>query len=162
MLYPFQQKTALCNNFCVVFLSVIVAWDNFIPQWSLKSYAVTSVWCSEIWTFLRYGTSEVPISCSLFLTSIVTSFVTFIDSILLLKNSYKKNSSSSSLCGWDATIALMYRTSPTPSTNDGEHFGKIIVGYQVYSELRLICGHSHSYLSEDVCVCVCMCMCVIK
>ena len=61
-------RMALGKNFCVLFLSVLLAWAKLMPHHSLKSNVVTSVWRSELWKVLRSGTSEFPISSSSFPT----------------------------------------------------------------------------------------------
>ena len=55
-------RTALRRNFWVVFFSVLVAVGTLIPQCSLRSWVVTSVWRSELWNACVKGTSYFSMS----------------------------------------------------------------------------------------------------
>ena len=89
-------RTALHKNFCIVFLSILVACSKHMFHHSFKSYVVISVWHYDIWKVLISGTSNVPIYISSLLTSTVVSFVSFIEAIFLLILFSSKSQYSSS------------------------------------------------------------------
>ena len=115
--------TALHKKFCIVILSVLIAWSKLMPHRSLKLYEVTYMWRYKLWKVLRYGTSYVPIYISSFLTITNTSFETFIDINLLFilfisKTQYLPTSYSSR---WDLTTSLIYHIPPTSSSYDWDN-----------------------------------------
>ena len=93
-----NERMTVFKNFCIVFLSILVARDKLVSHISLKSHAVTSVWRYEIWKVLRYGTSDVTISISSFLKSVRTfsspSSMQFYYSYLIVYWIVMKNKSS--------------------------------------------------------------------
>ena len=136
--------TLLHKNFCILFLSFLVSWTKIIPHRSLKSYVVTYMWRYELWRFLRYGKSELPVSISSFLTRTGTYFVTLIEAIFLfiLFISKTEYHSSSYYYGWDVITLLIYLAPPNYSSNNRKFFGKLtFIGSQECGDLRLICGN---------------------
>ena len=91
---------AFFENFCILFLSVLVAWDKRTPHCLLNAYTVTYVWRSELLFIYIYRTYIFPIYIYSSLTRTGTYFVTFIDTIVLFILFISKTQcySSSSSC----------------------------------------------------------------
>ena len=164
-----KGRTALRINFCVVFLSVLIAVATLMPHLSLRLSGETSECLLELWNVLMSGISDAPawIASSLcndnefgvvsVLGEMIGSFlvITRNDDILRLNDSRLNMMKSSSGSGSPRNVEmpLRYLLPPTSSSNVVLQEGNFtFVGSHAWADDNYICGHISNSRFVGVCV----------